>query len=125
MSADADAGAVATGSVGEDPRADLAFGSIPGLVAAAAARFGDAEALVDGDVRWSFLDLEEHALRVTRASVAAGIEPGDRVAIWAPNIAEWVAVALGLLGADAARLTRPDQGRPGLGPAQGRTVLRL
>ncbi|HUO47317.1 MAG TPA: FadD3 family acyl-CoA ligase [Acidimicrobiales bacterium] len=89
------------GPEGEDPRGDLAHGSIPGLVVAAAARFGDAEALADGDVRLSFADLESQALVVTRAAMAAGISPGDRAAIWAPNIAEWVVAALGLLGAGA------------------------
>ena len=85
----------------EDPRADLAFTSVPGLVAAAAARFGDAEALVDGDLRLSFSGLEAGALRVTAAAMAAGIQPGDRIAIWAPNMAEWVLAALGLLGTGA------------------------
>ena len=33
--------------------------------------------------------------------VAAGIEPGDRVAIWAPNSAEWVIALLGLFEAGA------------------------
>ena len=28
--------------------------------------------------------------------MAAGLEPGDRAAIWAPNIAEWIVAALGL-----------------------------
>jgi len=89
------------GETVEDPRADLAYSSIPGLVAAAAARFGEAEALVDGDLRLSFSELEAEALRVTAAAMSAGISPGDRVAIWAPNMAEWVLAALGLLGAGA------------------------
>jgi len=88
-------------SEGEDPRGDLRFGSVPGLVADAARRFGDAEALADGEVRLSFAELEAQALVVTRAAMAAGIAAGDRVAIWAPNIAEWVVAALGLLGAGA------------------------
>ena len=83
----------------EDPRADLVYGTIPALVAAAAARYGTEEALVDGDLRLSFLDLESEARRVTAAALASGIARGDRVAIWAPNIAEWVLAALGLLGA--------------------------
>jgi len=87
--------------VSEDPRGDLAFTSVPGLVASAAARFGEAEALVDGDLRLSFSGLEAGALRVTKAAMAAGIQPGDRIAIWAPNMAEWVLAALGLLGAGA------------------------
>jgi acyl-CoA synthetase (AMP-forming)/AMP-acid ligase II len=85
----------------EDPRADLAFSSVPGLVAGAAASYGDAEALVDGEIRLSFSELEAEALKVTGAAMAAGIGPGDRVGIWAPNMAEWVLAALGLLGAGA------------------------
>jgi acyl-CoA synthetase (AMP-forming)/AMP-acid ligase II len=85
----------------EDPRADLGYTSVPGLVASAAARFGEAEALVDGDLRLSFSGLEAEALGVTGAALAAGIGPGDRVGIWAPNMAEWVIAALGLLGAGA------------------------
>ncbi len=34
--------------------------------------------------------------RRRRAFVAAGIEPGDRVGIWAPNCWEWVAALPGL-----------------------------
>jgi acyl-CoA synthetase (AMP-forming)/AMP-acid ligase II len=85
----------------EDPRGDLEFVSVPGLVSAAAERFGDAEALADGEVRLSFRALADEALVVTRAAMAAGIAPGERVGIWAPNIAEWVVAALGLLGAGA------------------------
>jgi acyl-CoA synthetase (AMP-forming)/AMP-acid ligase II len=33
--------------------------------------------------------------------VASGIEPGDRVAIWAPNCTEWVVAALGIAAAGA------------------------
>jgi len=86
----------------EDPRGDLRWGSIPGLLSDAAARFGNAEAVVDGEVRLTFAQLEGEALRVTAAAMAAGIHPGDRVAIWAPNMAEWIVAALGLVGAGAA-----------------------
>ena len=87
---------------GEDPRGDLRWGSIPGVVADAAVRFGDAEAVADGEVRLSFSQLEHDALRVTGAAIAAGVHPGDRVAMWAPNMAEWIVAALGLVGAGAA-----------------------
>ena len=33
--------------------------------------------------------------------MAAGIEPGDRVAIWAPNLHEWILAAIGLQSAGA------------------------
>lgn len=59
--------------------------SIPALAQWAAARDGDAEAVVDGDTRLTFDDLAGSALVATRASMALGIEPGDRVAIWAPK----------------------------------------
>jgi acyl-CoA synthetase (AMP-forming)/AMP-acid ligase II len=87
---------------GEDPRGDLRWGSIPGLVSDAAARFGDAEAVADGDVRLSFAQLEREAMGATAAAMATGIHPGDRVAMWAPNMAEWIVAALGLVGAGAA-----------------------
>lgn len=84
---------------GEDPRGDLQWGAVPRLVAYAAEHFGDTEALVDGDLRLSFSELAVRALGVTRAAMAAGLHPGDRVGLWAPNMAEWVLAALGLLGA--------------------------
>jgi acyl-CoA synthetase (AMP-forming)/AMP-acid ligase II len=82
-------------------RGDLEFGTIPGLARVAAERHGDAEALVDGDLRLSFRELAAAADRAGRAFLAAGIEPGDRVAIWSPNIAEWVIALLGLQSAGA------------------------
>ncbi len=85
----------------DDPRGDLRWGTIPGLVADAAERFGENEALVDGDVRLTFSDLAERALEVTRAAIAIGTQPGDRVGIWAPNSSAWVVAALGMVGAGA------------------------
>ena len=73
--------------------------TVPGLVASGVARFGDAEALVDGDLRLTFAQLAERVEHSTRAAMAAGVEPGDRVAIWAPNVWEWIVAALGALGA--------------------------
>ena len=81
----------------EDPRADLIWGTVPRLVEDAARRHGATEALVEGDVRLTFAQLGEEVDRYARAFVAAGVEPGDRVAIWAPNCAEWMLAALGLL----------------------------
>ena len=90
-----------------DPRGDLEWGTLPGLVQDAAARFGEAEAIVDlhgpggTTTRWSFDRLAEEVATATRAVMARGIEPGDRVAIWAPNCAEWIVAALGAVGAGA------------------------
>lgn len=90
-----------------DPRGDLQWGSIPGLVEDAAARFGESEALVDAHgpggttTRLTFDQLAEEVAAATRSVLANGIERGDRVAIWAPNCAEWVIAALGAVGAGA------------------------
>jgi fatty-acyl-CoA synthase len=60
----------------------------------AVARHGDREALVarHQDVRLTYAQLNEQVDRVARALVAYGLEPGDRIGIWAPNCAEWVLV---------------------------------
>jgi acyl-CoA synthetase (AMP-forming)/AMP-acid ligase II len=82
-------------------RGDLEWASIPALARSAAERFGAKEALVDGDARLSFTELAEQAALVGRAFIDAGVEPGDRVAIWSPNIHEWVVALLGLQSAGA------------------------
>ena len=79
--------------------APLEARTIPALARAAADRFGDANAVEDGAVTLSFRALWSAALRASRAFLAAGVEPGDRVAIWAPNSWEWIAAALGLQAA--------------------------
>jgi acyl-CoA synthetase (AMP-forming)/AMP-acid ligase II len=80
-------------------RGDLEWGTTPRLLRSAAERFGASDALVDGDVRLTFEQLADAALDAGRAFVAAGLEPGDRVAIWSPNVWEWVVAVLGLQSA--------------------------
>ncbi|MEV7560217.1 FadD3 family acyl-CoA ligase [Streptomyces sp. NPDC089795] len=87
--------------VREDPRGDLRWGSIAQLVRAAAAQYADREAVVDGRTRISYTQLGERVERAAAACVAAGIEPGDRVAVWAPNTLEWIVSALGAVSAGA------------------------
>ncbi|ORW24280.1 fatty acid--CoA ligase [Mycolicibacter nonchromogenicus] len=62
-------------------------------------RFGDAEAIVDGSVRLSFAELADRVRCAAGAFAAAGVAKGERVAIWAPNSAEWIIAAFGLLTA--------------------------
>ncbi|WP_181802037.1 FadD3 family acyl-CoA ligase [Streptomyces shenzhenensis] len=73
--------------------------TIPELVLHAAERFGDAEAVVDGELRLTFTGLADRVRRTAGAFASAGIGPGDRVALWAPNSAEWIVAAFGLLTA--------------------------
>lgn len=70
--------------------------TIPRLVQASAQRFGERQAIEDGDVRLTFADLARACERTARAFCAAGIQPRDRVAVWAPNIYEWILAAVGL-----------------------------
>jgi acyl-CoA synthetase (AMP-forming)/AMP-acid ligase II len=67
----------------------------PAALARAASVFGDKDAIADGDVRISYTGLLDRVRTAARALIARGIEPGDRVAIWAPNTHHWVVAALG------------------------------
>jgi HIP---CoA ligase len=66
----------------------------PAALARAAREFGDAEAIADGETHLSYSDLLDRVRTVARALIARGIEPGDRVALWAPNTYHWVIAAL-------------------------------
>jgi acyl-CoA synthetase (AMP-forming)/AMP-acid ligase II len=72
------------------------LGTLPRLVFDSAERFAGGTALEDAGRRWSFPELAQEALRSARAYLAAGLRPGDRVAVWAPNGAGWIFAALGL-----------------------------
>ncbi len=85
----------------EDPRADRIWGTVPRLVDDAARRHGGSEALVHEDLRLTYAELAGEVDRYARGFVAAGVGAGDRVAMWAPNCAEWMLAALGLLRAGA------------------------
>ncbi len=65
------------------------------LLDAAARRWPDAAAVEDGALRWSFAELRRQARAVSRALIADGLVQGERVAIWAPNSADWMAAAIG------------------------------
>src|SRR6266536_1442754 len=64
------------------------------MVRDGAQRFGDDEAVVDGNRRVSFAELSDLVSGAARALVASGIERGDHVAVWAPNSLDWIVAAL-------------------------------
>ena len=78
---------------------DNAFQTIPEMVACAADRFGDAEAVVDGPLRLTFAEVADRVRRAAGAFANLGVDRGDRVAIWAPNSAYWMIAAFGVLTA--------------------------
>ena len=71
-------------------RGDLEWGTTPRLLHSSAERFSAREAIVDvSDGRiLSFAGLATAVHDAARAFLAMGIERGDRVAIWAPNMWE-------------------------------------
>ncbi|WP_082941891.1 FadD3 family acyl-CoA ligase [Mycolicibacterium peregrinum] len=73
--------------------------TIPEMVLSAADRFGEAEAVVDGPLRLSFTELVERIRRASGAFAEFGVDKGDRVAVWAPNSAEWIIAAFGIMAA--------------------------
>ena len=97
---------VGQGTGPDGTRGDLRWGTIPALVRDAADVRGDAEAIVDRsatpEVRLTFAGLRSRVDAMAAALVGSGVQPGDRVAIWAPNCWEWVVALLGLQTAGAA-----------------------
>ncbi|ORW58746.1 fatty acid--CoA ligase [Mycolicibacterium peregrinum] len=78
------------------------------MVLGAADRFGDAEAVVDygdnpagadGPLRLSFTEVGERIRKAAGAFAEFGVDKGDRVAVWAPNSAEWIIAAFGIMAA--------------------------
>ncbi|HEX4926428.1 MAG TPA: AMP-binding protein [Burkholderiales bacterium] len=57
----------------------------------AAATWGSREALVvrHQNVRWTYTELKERAEALGAGLLSLGLQPGDRVGIWAPNCSEW------------------------------------
>jgi fatty-acyl-CoA synthase len=67
------------------------------------ARYGDHDALVEVQTgrRWTYDEFGAEVELVARGLLARGIAKGDRVGIWAPNVAEWTITqyATALIGA--------------------------
>ena len=59
----------------------------------------------DRNLRWTFGDLEREARLIARGLVAAGVERGDRVAVWATNVPEWIVLQFALAKAGAILVT--------------------
>ena len=91
-----------TGGASEQARTyrDVCIGE---LLALLARDYPNREALIypDRALRYDFSQLESLARRVARGLHGLGIESGDRVALWAPNVPEWVVLqfALAKIGA--------------------------
>ena len=64
--------------------------------------FPEKTALVYGDLRWTYAELAEQVGRFAGALLRAGVAPGDRVAVLAPNVPVLLAAHFAVLRARAA-----------------------
>ncbi|MBU4612317.1 AMP-binding protein [Achromobacter sp. GG226] len=64
-----------------------------------ARQYGDKIAIVGGDQRWSYAELDRRADAMARAFLDSGLRPGDRVIVHLPNIPEFFSVIFGLFRA--------------------------
>ena len=69
--------------------------TIPELIKIQAATLGSKEALVTDNQTLTFEALETQSTDIAKHLVSIGVEKGDRLAIWAPNMNEWVLSAIG------------------------------
>lgn len=76
--------------------------TIPQLVRWGADQFGDHPAIVDKGVTTTYAELHDQVVRAARAYLALGVQPGDRVGLWAPNRAEFIVAMLGIESIGAA-----------------------
>ncbi|TDG18922.1 fatty acid--CoA ligase [Paraburkholderia silviterrae] len=74
----------------------------PALIARGAARYGARIAIETPEGNLSYAQLDAARVEAARALMACGIAAGDRVAIWAPNLTEWIVAALAIQSAGAA-----------------------
>jgi fatty-acyl-CoA synthase len=86
------------------PYRDMTVGSLATHLAAA---LPDCEALVytHRGLRLTFVDLEREARLIARGLMACGIERGERVAVWANNVPEWIVLQFALAKIGAVLVT--------------------
>ena len=75
--------------------------TLPALVRQSARDHGERAAIVDGPTRLTYAQVLAHSEQVARSLMALGVQAGDRVAIWAPNVHEWILAACGTHAAGA------------------------
>ncbi|VVE52711.1 fatty acid--CoA ligase [Pandoraea terrae] len=75
--------------------------TLPQVIRRAAVEHAARLAVVDGDVHLTYAELSYQTERVARSLLALGVQAGDRVAIWAPNVHEWILAACGIHAAGA------------------------
>ena len=77
--------------------------TVPQSFAASVARFTSRPAVItERGETWTYAQLDGKRVEAARALIALGVNPGDRVAIWAQNCEEWMVAGLAILSIGAA-----------------------
>src|SRR3978361_592264 len=66
-------------------RSAVLYGSLRAMARSSARLFGDAPAIIDGDLVLSFNDVVAIMRRVAASLISRGVGRGDRIGLWAPN----------------------------------------
>ena len=75
--------------------------TIPHAARAAARAWPDEPAIIEHGETWTFAQLWQRAQDAAADLARRGIQPGDRVAIWAPNSREWIVAAIAVMAVGA------------------------
>lgn len=76
--------------------------TIPELMDFVTGQYGDRYAVEDGGVKLTYKELNSLRIKASAALLGIGVKEGDRVAIWAPNVWEWIVAAMALQTVGAA-----------------------
>src|ERR671926_184232 len=97
---------MSTGEAFEKPRAYLDV-KVGELLARLAKDYPQQEALIypERRLRYDFSQLEWLARQTARGLLSLGIERGERVALWATNVPEWVVLQFALAKIGAVLVT--------------------
>lgn len=60
------------------------------VIEVASRQWGERTAVIYGDRSWTYAELHNDVNQVAKALMAAGVKPGDHVAVWMVNRPEWV-----------------------------------
>ena len=57
------------------------------------------------DFRWTYRDYRDRVERLAKGLIALGIAKGEHVAVWAPNLPEWILLEIALAQIGAVLVT--------------------
>lgn len=70
--------------------------TLGGILDEAAQRWGEREAFSFNGQRWTYAAFLEQTNRLAKGLIALGVQPGEHVAVWMTNRAEWLFVMFGI-----------------------------